>query len=43
MHVFADVADTTENREWFVQFKGRLKTDFKQIDIWMVTHPIDVL
>ena len=41
--VFADVGDTAENRAWFVNFKERLKTDFKQIDIWMVTHPIDVL
>ena len=41
--VFADVPDTLENREWFIEFKERLKRDFQQIDIWMVTHPIEVL
>jgi len=40
---FADVADTPENRNWFVQFKERLKHDFRQLDIWMITHPIEVL
>lgn len=43
VRVFADVADTTENRAWFLQLKERLKRDFDQLDIWMITHPIEVL
>ena len=31
------------NLEWFLQFKARMKRDFQQIDIWMITHPIEVL
>ncbi len=43
MRLFADVPDTPVNREWFLQFKERLKRDFQQIDIWMIMHPIEVL
>ena len=41
--IFADVPDTPENRAWFVTLTERLKRDFQQLDIWMVTHPIEVL
>ena len=43
VRLFADVADTAENREWFVQLKERLKRDFQQFEIWMTSHPIEVL
>jgi hypothetical protein len=43
VRLFADVADTPANREWFIRLKERLKRDFRQVDIWMITHPIDVL
>lgn len=43
VRLFADVADTAENREWFLQLKEQLKRDFQQINIWMVSHPIEVL
>ena len=43
VRIFADVADTGENRAWFLQLKEQLKRDFDQIDIWMITHPIEVL
>ena len=43
VRVFADVPDTPSNREWFVRLKERLKRDFRQVDIWMITHPIEVL
>ena len=43
VRVFADVADSAENRAWFLQLKERLKRDFDQLDIWMITHPIEVL
>jgi len=43
MRVVIDVDDIPANREFFRQFKERLKVRFKQIDIWMTTHPIDVI
>jgi hypothetical protein len=43
MRVVVDVADLPENREFFRQFKEHLKTRFRQIDIWMTTHAIDVV
>ena len=43
VRVFADVEDTTENRQFFLNFKSRLKSRFEQIEIWLTSHPIDVL
>jgi hypothetical protein len=43
VRVFCDVADTAENRQFFVEFKERLKTRFQQIDIWMTTYGVEVI
>lgn len=43
VRIFVDVADTAENRQFFVQFKERLKARFQQHDIWLTTHPIEVV
>jgi len=43
VRVFVDVADTAENRQFFVQFKEQIKTNFQQLDIWLTSYPIDVL
>jgi hypothetical protein len=43
MRLFVDVEDRQENREFFVKFKEQLKSRFKQIDIWVTSHPLDVL
>jgi hypothetical protein len=43
MRVFADVPDLPENRQFFVEFKERLKARFQQLDIWITSHPVDVL
>jgi hypothetical protein len=43
VRLFADVPDTAQNQQWFVELKERLKRDFQQIDIWIITHPIQVL
>jgi hypothetical protein len=40
---FVDVEDSAENRQFFLEFKRRLKQRFQQIDIWMTSHPVDVL
>src|SRR5271166_5410570 len=43
IRVFVDVPDTPENRAYFLPFKERLKSRFKQLDIWMTTYPLEVL
>ncbi len=43
IRVFVDVPDLPENRDWFVATKERLKARFRQLDLWMTTHLIDVL
>jgi len=43
VRLFADVPDTQASREWFLEFKEPLKRDYRQIDIWMITHQIEVL
>lgn len=43
VRVFMDVLDTAENRRFFVQFKERLKVRFEQLEIWLTTHPIEVI
>jgi hypothetical protein len=41
--VFVDVLDLPENRQFFVEFKDRLKVRFQQLDIWMTSYLIDVI
>ena len=43
VRVFLDVADTEENRAFFVVYKEQLKARFRQLDIWMTTYPIEVI
>jgi hypothetical protein len=43
IRVFVDAPDVPESRQYFLEFKERLKARFQQIDIWMTTYPIEVL
>ena len=43
VRIFVDVLDTAENRQFFIDYKERLKERFQQIDIWLTTHPIEVI
>jgi hypothetical protein len=43
VRVFVDTPDTAESREFFVEFKERVKERFQQIDIWLTTYPVEVL
>ena len=43
VRVFVDVGDIPEHREFFMQLKERLKTQFQQLDIWMTTYTVDVI
>ncbi len=40
---FVDVPDVPEHREFFKQFKQRLKQRFQQLDVWITSHPVDVI
>lgn len=43
VRVFVDGPDVPESREFFIEFKERLKARFQQLDIWLSTYPIEVL
>jgi len=43
MRVIIDVEDLVEHRQFFGDFKERLKIRFRQLEIYMTTHLIDVI
>jgi hypothetical protein len=43
MRIFLDVPDTLANPQFFVAFKRRLRRRFRQLDIWLTAHAIEVL
>ena len=43
VRAFIDVPDLPESHQFFLEFKERIKARFQQIDIWMTSHPVDVL
>jgi len=42
VRLIVDVADTGENRQWMRQFKDRWKARLEQLELWMVSHRIEV-
>ena len=40
---FVDVPDLPEHRVFFTEFKLTLKQRFKQVDVWITSHPVDVI
>ena len=40
--IIVDVADTERNRTWMRAFKRRWKKRLAQLELWMVSYPIDV-
>ena len=43
IRVFVDAPDVPASRQFFLDFKERAKVKFRQLDIWLTTHPIEVL
>ena len=43
IRVFVDVAAEPEHRQFFLDFKERMKARFQQLDLWMTTSLIEVL
>jgi len=39
--VFVDVEDLPEHRQFLRDYKERLKTRFRQLEIWMTTYPLE--
>ena len=37
-----DVPDTAQSRQWMKEFKRRWKTRLEQLELWMVSHRIEV-
>jgi hypothetical protein len=37
-----DVADTMKNRTWMKAYKERWKKRLEQLELWMVSYPIDI-
>lgn len=42
VRLVADVADTADSRHWMREFKGRWKSRLEQVELWMVSYPIEV-
>jgi hypothetical protein len=40
---FVDVPDLPAHRDFFRTFKTQLKSRFQQLDIWITSHPVDVI
>lgn len=40
---YVDVPDVAGNLDFFVHFKEMLKQRFEQLEIWIVTFPIEIL
>src|SRR5687768_13616580 len=41
--LFVDVPDIARHRTFFKSFKKRLKKRFDQLEIWITSHPLDVI
>ncbi|MFC1851253.1 hypothetical protein ACFL27_13740 [candidate division CSSED10-310 bacterium] len=42
VRIIVDVIDDDTNRQWMKQFKERWKVRLKQIDLWMISHSIEI-
>ena len=40
--IVVDVKDTSAHRQWFKMFKQRWKKRLQQLDLWIVSHPIEI-
>lgn len=40
--IVVDVPDSARNRQWMKQFKTRWKERLEQLDLWVVSHRVEV-
>ncbi len=42
VRLVVDVPDTAQSRDWMKEFKRRWKTRLQQLELWMVSHTIEI-
>jgi hypothetical protein len=42
VRLVVDVPDLAKNRKWMKQFKARWKERLGQLELWMVSYPIEI-
>jgi len=42
VRIVVDVPDAAENREWMRLYKNRWKEQLQQLELWVVSHRIDI-
>jgi len=42
VRVTVDTPDSAETRQWMKQFKDRWKARLEQLELWMVSYPVEV-
>jgi hypothetical protein len=42
VRIVVDVPDADENRAWLKEFKARWKARLEQLELWLVSYPIDI-
>ncbi len=42
VRLVVDVPDSAKNRQWMKQFKERWKARLEQLELWMVSHRIEI-
>jgi hypothetical protein len=42
VRLVVDVPDGVKNRRWMKAFKARWKARLEQLELWMVSYPIDI-
>ena len=40
--VVVDAPDSAENRQWMKQYKERWKSRLEQLELWLISYPIDI-
>jgi hypothetical protein len=40
--IVVDTPDKSENRQWVKEYKERWKTRLDQLELWLVSYPIDI-
>jgi hypothetical protein len=42
VRLIVDVPDAAKNRKWMKQFKARWKRRLQQLELWMVSYPVEI-
>ncbi|MGA3211366.1 MAG: hypothetical protein ABSD20_08655 [Terriglobales bacterium] len=42
VRLVVDAADTEQSRDWMKEFKRRWQVRLQQLELWMVSYPIEV-